>query len=145
MPGAIGCVQADSTVRHSEGARGPRDLRVLYHYHSQQFDTGSPRVLATLIDSLDRRVYEPLFLANGDGPLIGELRRRNVAIVEQPTTVITYRHPIASLRALAAKRRLLRALKIDLVHVNDFGWNLDVVLAAALIGIPVVLHVHNPV
>jgi glycosyltransferase involved in cell wall biosynthesis len=40
--------------------------------------------------------------------------------------------------------RALRRARIGLLHINEFGWNHDLALAAWLLRIPVVLHVHNP-
>src|SRR6266545_7026425 len=58
-----------------------RRVRVLYYHYSQHFDTGSPRSLATLIDTLSQIQYEPLFWASGEGPLVAELEKRGVGIV----------------------------------------------------------------
>ena len=40
-------------------------------------------------------------------------------------------------------KQLFQNKNISIVHINGFGWNLDIVLAARLISIPVVLHCHN--
>jgi len=97
-----------------------------------------------VVDLLDRDSYEPWFLAAGEGPLIETLRARDDRIMRGDITSITRKRPLWSLQRLRRQRRLLRDGRVDLVHYNAFGWNTDVVLAAALEGIPVILHVHNP-
>jgi glycosyltransferase involved in cell wall biosynthesis len=118
--------------------------RVLYHYGSAHYDTGSPRALVAMIDLLDRSRYEPLFLGPDQGPLADELRRREVAIIPgRRAAAVSYRAPVASARYILKQVRLLREQRIDLVHVNEFGWNQDLVIAGRLAGIPVILHIHN--
>lgn len=119
-------------------------LRVLYYYWSLKFDTGSPKVLVSMIDSLDRRQVEPYFWATGAGPLVTELVRRDVALLEGPAGEISWRRPAEALGRVAGKVRALRRARIGLLHINEFGWNHDLALAAWLLRIPVILHVHNP-
>ncbi len=97
-----------------------------------------------LVDALDRARFMPLFLADGDGPLLGELERRGVTLLPGVIEQLSLRHPLKAWARTRRQVRFLREAGIDLLHVNEFGWNFDVVAAAALLGIPVVLHVHNP-
>jgi glycosyltransferase involved in cell wall biosynthesis len=118
--------------------------RVLYHYGSAHYDTGSPRALVSMIDLIDRSRYEPLFLGPDQGPLVDELRRRDVAVIPgRRAAPVSYHAPVASARLILKQIRLLKEQRIDLVHVNEFGWNQDLVIAGRLTGIPVVLHIHN--
>jgi glycosyltransferase involved in cell wall biosynthesis len=118
--------------------------RVLYHYGSARYDTGSPRALGAMIDLLDRSRYEPLFLGPDRGPLADELRRREVGIIPgRRAAPASYRAPVTSARYILRQVRLLKEQRIDLVHVNEFGWNQDLVMAGRLVGIPVILHIHN--
>jgi glycosyltransferase involved in cell wall biosynthesis len=45
---------------------------------------------------------------------------------------------------IARRLKMLRQLAPDIVHVTGLGWNDDLVLAAGLLRIPVILHVHLP-
>ena len=119
-------------------------LHVLYYYWSLKFDTGSPKVLVSMIDALDRGRVVPYFWADGEGPLVRELERRDVALLEGPAGEISWRRPVEAVRRVAGKVRALRRARIGLLHINEFGWNHDLALAAWLLRIPVVLHVHNP-
>ncbi len=126
-------------------ARGEgRPARILYYYAYQGFHTGSPRSLANLIHIMDRGRFAPLFLATGEGPLVEALEADGVEILRGPVQPITYRHPLAALLRVRAQAAFLRRHAIDLLHVNELGWNLDLVLGAALAGVPVVLHPRLP-
>lgn len=118
--------------------------RILYFYSSLNIDTGSPMVLLRMIDLLDRRRFTPLFLATGEGPLVSALRQRDVEIIYANVSEVSPRSALDSARAVWRQRAVLRRHRIDLVHVNQFGWNDDLVVAAWLSGVPVILHVHNP-
>lgn len=132
-------------LAHSRSWNSP-DVRILYFYSSHQFDTGSPKALIGMIDALDRHRHTPLFLASSesDGALLRELEARDVEILRGNVTEASYRRPGRSLRAVLRSASLLRRARVDVLHVNEFGWNLDIVLAAPLAGVPVILHVHNP-
>lgn len=122
----------------------PVPARLLFFYSSQQFDTGSPRALAAQIELLDRSRFTPLFLATGEGALLTALEERGVTIVRGPVTAVDWRRPVTLWRAIRRQMALLRAQRIDLLHINEMGWNLDLVLAAWLCRIPVVLQLHLP-
>jgi glycosyltransferase involved in cell wall biosynthesis len=67
-----------------------------------------------------------------------------VEIVRSRVSEVRLAKPVSGVRRLREQAALLRELRIDLVHVNEFGRNLDLVLAARCTRIPVVLHIHNP-
>jgi len=119
-------------------------LRVLYYYGSQQIDTGSPKALLGVIDVLDRAEFTPCYLASGSGPLVEAMHTRDVDVVTGDVASLSVRRIWWSLGRIQKQRRRLRRWGIDLIHFNEFGWNTDLVLAARLEGIPVILHVHNP-
>ncbi|HEX6645075.1 MAG TPA: glycosyltransferase family 4 protein [Gemmatimonadales bacterium] len=119
-------------------------MRILYFYNWQHFNTGSPRMLATTVELLDRTRHQPVFLATGDGPLVPALAERGAEIVRGRVQDLRLGRPVRSLRQALRAARWLRGHAIDLVHVNEFGWNLDLVLGAWLARIPVLLHVHTP-
>ncbi len=100
--------------------------------------------MASFIESLDRQVFQPVYCAAGDGPLPQALRALGVEIVPGEAGSVGYRHPFDGLASIMRQITRLKRWKIDLLHVNGFFWNTDLVLAAGLLRIPVVLHVHNP-
>lgn len=118
--------------------------KILYYYAFQHFNTGSPKALAGLIAAMDRSRFEPIFLATGDGPLIEALSSQGVRIVRHHVRSISYRHPLRGITQLRRLTACLDEIRPDVVHVMGFDWNLDLVIAAWLRRIPVVLHVHTP-
>lgn len=119
-------------------------IRVLYYYPGTNFDTGSPKAAAAFIGGLDKTAVHPLFCAESDGPLVAELRQRGAEILSGTAGSISYRRPFAALAALRRQMARLKAWKVDVLHAHDMFWNTDLILAAGLLGIPVVLHIHNP-
>jgi glycosyltransferase involved in cell wall biosynthesis len=120
-------------------------VRILYYYPFVHFDTGSPKAMVQFIDTLDRAVFEPVYCANANGPLVEVLRDRNVEIVSGSSESLSFRRPLAALSALRRQADQLGSWRIDLVHANCFPWNTDLIVAAWLKHTPVILHVHNPV
>jgi glycosyltransferase involved in cell wall biosynthesis len=118
-------------------------MRILYFYSWQHFTTGSPKMLATTVELVDRSRHQPLFLATAEGPLVSELAGRGVEILRRPVREIAAGRPISASRRVMGAARWLRRHRIDLLHLNEFGWNQDIVLGAWLARIPVVLHVHT--
>lgn len=117
--------------------------KVLYRYSSAQFDTGSPKSLVAMVDMLRDSAYEPIFLASSEGPLIEELKARNVTVLYDSVESIAVGSPIHAARRICHAASLLRKNQIDVLHMNEFGWNQDIVLAARLLRMPVVLHCRN--
>lgn len=97
-----------------------------------------------MVDMLDRDRFDPVYLANEDGPLVVALRDRGVSIVRGAVTSISYRRPVAAWSAVRSQMKLLRELGIGILHMNYMGWNDDLVVAAWRCRIPVVIHMHNP-
>lgn len=119
-------------------------FRILFYYGSLNFDTGSPRSLTAQIDLLDRFMFTPIFLANGQGPLVQELKQRGVSILPGKVNGVSWRRPFLGYQSIRRQMELLKTNSIDLLHVNEEGWNFDLVIAAWLLKIPVVLQIHNP-
>jgi glycosyltransferase involved in cell wall biosynthesis len=119
-------------------------IRILYFYTGPNANTGSPKVLLQMTRGLDRDRFEPLFFSTRESPLAEAMRALGVEIVPGTVASLTYRQPLAGLRAILRQAKRLKQLRVDLVHVNEFGWNQDLVLAAGALRIPVILHVHNP-
>ena len=118
-------------------------IRILYFYPYLQSDTGSPKAMVQFIDTLDRDLFQPVFCAHGTGPLTEVLAARQVEIVSGSTGCISLGRPLAALADIRRHAESLRSWKIDLLHANCFSWNTDLILAAWMLRIPVILHVHN--
>ena len=120
-------------------------FKILYFYDYHHFDTGSPKAMVSVIDSLDLNKFSPLFLASGEGDLVNEMTKRNITIIPGGAESISFKNPFKSLFNIYAQITMLREHKIDILHINEFGWNTDLVFSAWLCNIPVVLHIHNPI
>lgn len=117
--------------------------RILYYYPYSHSHTGSPRMLINMIKTLDRNVFEPVFLSVESGPLEDEMRALNVDIVRGDVGTCSLKSPInLAKRAIAASRRL-KEWRIDLAHLNELPWNLDLGFGLWLRRIPTILHTHN--
>lgn len=103
---------------------------------------GAGRVIYTLLRHLDRDRIEPLVLLPRRGPIQRELDERGIRhVIWGPFTELA--NPIRFARTLARTLRLLRSERIRLVHVNHhLFWRPAEVLAARLLGVPVVAHYH---
>lgn len=118
--------------------------RILYHYSSTQVDTGSPRALLAMVDLVDRARFEPVYLAGEPGPLPERMAAHKVEVLPGIVASVELSHPVPAAASVWDKLRFLRSQRIRLIHMNELGWNRDLVIAAWLLRIPVVIHLHNP-
>lgn len=121
-----------------------KPIKVVYFYSSVRLDTGSPRALLQMVDSLDRARFQPIFIVASDGDLTSAMRDRKVEIIQSNVTSVSWKNPIRLIGAVRTKMRLLKTIGADILHMNEPGWNSDIVLAAHIARIPVALHLHNP-
>ena len=119
-------------------------FKILYVYPHYQYDTGSPKSMVSMIKGLDRSIYKPVFLATGKGPLIDVLRENNVEIINGRLSTASARQPLRSIANIIKQVSFLKKNGIKVLHLNYFGWGDDIVIAAWLCSIPVILHIHNP-
>lgn len=101
-------------------------------------------MLLNTIAALDRDRFEPVFLAEGDGPLVDALGGIGVEIVRGEVRQCPLRKPVQLASRALRYARQLRRWNVDVVHFWYFGWNLDLAIGAWLARRPVVLHNHNP-
>ena len=118
-------------------------LNILFHYSSQQIHTGSPRVLIKLIEGLDRSQCKPYFLANKRGDLFEVLKINNVEILSGSTNSVSKSRIIKCLINIIRLVRIILRNNIDIIHVNELGWNSELVFAAWLCRKPIFFHIHN--
>ena len=119
-------------------------IKILYHFSGSGVLTGSPGALLRMVDALDREYFDVAFIGSGSGPLVDELEKRSVEIIDGKVESVSWGAPFHLISQVRKMRRLLRRVGADIVHMNEPGWNSDLVLAACLSRIPVALHLHNP-
>lgn len=106
---------------------------------------GASRVLYTNMRLLDRRRFEPIVLLPSEGPILPVLDQIGVRYAmwgrhHEPDGVGRY------LRNIAASVRFFRKNRVDILHINYANyWRPAEVVAAKLLGIPVVTHYHSVV
>jgi glycosyltransferase involved in cell wall biosynthesis len=119
---------------------------VLFYYSTQQVHTGSPRVLMRMVEGLDRTSFAPYFLSdNQEGDLCKELLKTGARIINGRTGQISAETLPSSLINIFRLTQLLKRFKISLVHINELGWNSELVVAARLLQLPIFFHIHNPI
>lgn len=140
------------------GAVANATLRVLYVIGYPQRMAGAPRSLLELVRHLPAHV-EPHVLVMGQGPVAAAFREAGLPVtVIEPggalgshggalfRTSLLQRARIAAGELLPIVRkvhRLLRELRIGLVHVNEARAALMTVPAARMLGLPVIAHLRG--
>lgn len=114
-------------------------IKIIYYYSHAHTDTGSPQALLGFIDTLDRKKYKPYFLETQNGPLIDVLKARDVTILHSKLP------PKLNIKNILMLRQIFLNNDIKLLHVNEFDCALNVLLAAYLSKVKIILHVHNPI
>jgi glycosyltransferase involved in cell wall biosynthesis len=103
---------------------------------------GASRVLFNTIKLLDRDRYEPVVLLPDEGPIRPTLDALGVRYLIWGRL----REPTAGLlryaRDVGTAARFLREHRIDLLDVNMNYWRPAEILAARLMGVPIVTHYH---
>jgi len=132
--------------------RGPRTARVLIVESNQDGTVGgSYQALFDLAARIDRARFEPIVLFYQDNVFASRLRARGIEVVlfdeiaRKEREINESGRPLAKLlgfgTAVLRRRRELRRLRIDLLHLNNSPGvgNDDWLPAARLVGIPCVV------
>lgn len=101
---------------------------------------GASRYLSVLLKRMNREMYRPVVLFQRKGPFLEELDKLGIEYVIWPEHEFENigQYGISVLRSL----KLLKQKKIDAIHMNYFGWRPAEVMAARMLGIPVIVHMH---
>lgn len=105
---------------------------------------GGNRSLLLLLDHLDRGRFSPLVACPARGSMTNELDARGVACRVIPKSPPRKLWPLPFLRAVKEYRRVIKAERVRLVHVNDISAYLWVGWACRRNPLPVVCHVRFP-
>lgn len=104
---------------------------------------GASRVLFHIVRNIDKSRFRPVVMLTQAGAASGELEKLGISYAIWPS------HDVGSgwlnyLRGLMSTMRFYRKQKVDIVHLNYscIGWRPAELLAARLLGIPVIDHVH---
>lgn len=102
---------------------------------------GASRVLFTNVRGLDTTRIAPLVLLPREGPIVEELVKLKIPYriwgdLQEPAGLLSYA------RAFIRAVRFFRKERISLIHLNLRPWRPAEVLAAKVLGIPVLVHYH---
>ena len=98
---------------------------------------GGESHLLSLVENLDRTVFEPVVLSFTDGPMVHRLREAGVSC-----TVIHTERPF-DITKWGKVKSFIRANRIDLVHAHGTRANSNILWPARSLKIPVVYTVHG--
>jgi glycosyltransferase involved in cell wall biosynthesis len=98
---------------------------------------GGESHLLSLVENLDKEIFNPIVLSFTDGPMIDRLRKMNITVHIIPTL-----RPF-DLTKWKQVQKLLKDHKIELVHAHGTRANSNVLWAARSLGIPVIYTVHG--
>jgi len=113
-----------------------KKIRVLQCIRQGQIGGGETHLL-TLIENINREVYEPVVLSFTDGPMIKKLLKINIK------TYIIYSEKPFDFRVWKKVAALLVEEKIDLVHCHGTRAISNVFKAAKYLKLPIVYTIHG--
>lgn len=107
---------------------------------------GASRAMLNFIRTIDHARFQPVVILTSQGDLSRSLSEEGVEWIEwgiHDRTANLGRYALS----IISSSNLLRKKRIDLVHMNygSIGWKPAEILAARLIGLPVINHFHTPV
>lgn len=111
-------------------------IRVLECIRQGQIGGGESHLLS-LVENLDKSIYDPVVLSFTDGPMIGRLEALNIPVHIIPTT-----KPF-DFRVWGKVKQLMIDEKIDLVHAHGTRANSNVFRAASALKKPLVYTIHG--
>lgn len=116
-------------------------VKICYLSESSGDWGGASRVLFTNLKLLDKSKFEPWVLLPRPGPILKDLEEWGVPYLfwqgfTEPG------NPLRYLKAIWKFARLLSQYRFDLIHANHAFWRPAEILAAKLVGVPVITHYH---
>lgn len=111
-------------------------IKILECIRQGQIGGGESHLLS-LVENLDKEVFEPIVLSFTDGPMIDRLKGMNI-----PVHIIPTLKPFDFTKWKQVKQ-LLKKENIELVHAHGTRANSNVLWAARSLGIPVIYTVHG--
>jgi len=133
--------------------------RILYVDHTAKIGGGEIAIL-NLINAIDRKRFEPVFVLGSTGPLLERLTAAHVEtyVIELDSSVTEARKDSLGFTSLFKLRqvilccqyviklsRLIRSLQIDVVHTNSLKSHIFGGIAGRLAGTRVIWHVRDAI
>lgn len=119
--------------------------RILY-IHGVSEIGGAEKDLLRLLERFDRQRFEPFIVCPPDGQLVKKLEQLKVPVY--PKSLPSWRKlkdTFALPFAAWFLFKLIRDLKINLVHANDYWWGPISYIASRMAQVPCVVHIRQEV
>jgi glycosyltransferase involved in cell wall biosynthesis len=105
---------------------------------------GAARVLLNLCTTLPQYGWSCAVVCPAEGPFVDELRKTGALVTCRAYRQPDYRTPLATLLDTLTWIRTIRALRPEVIHANAESAMRSVIVAANLLGVPLVCHAHIP-
>src|SRR2546422_4014407 len=117
--------------------------RIGYFIGTHEDWGGASRALLNFVRRIDRNRFQPIVLVTKRGPLADQLDSEGIESLVWPTHD-RGRNPLRYLADIGRAARFFRRHALHLLHINfgTIGWKPAEVLAARLLRIPVINHLH---
>lgn len=125
--------------------------RIMYLHTGAEL-YGADKILLTIIEGLDKNKFEPIVVLPNDGPLVEELKKRNirVEIISYPILRRKYFNLNGILgyikeykKAITKLTKFAREEKIDIIHNNTIAVLEGVSIKKRQKNIKLITHVHE--
>ncbi len=114
----------------------PKKIRVLQCIRQGQIGGGESHLLS-LVENINRHLYEPVVLSFTDGPMITRLKEMNI------NTHIIHTEKPFDIRVWKKVITLIKSQKINLIHCHGTRAMSNVFKAGKLLNIPVIYTIHG--
>jgi len=118
-------------------------IRIGYFIGTHEDWGGASRALLNFVRRIDRNRFQPIVLVTKRGPLIDQLESERIECLVWPTHD-RGRNPLRYVAGIGRAVRFFRRHDLHVLHVNfgTIGWKPAEIIAARLLRIPVVNHLH---
>jgi glycosyltransferase involved in cell wall biosynthesis len=118
-------------------------IRIGYFIGTHEDWGGASRALLNFVRRIDRNRFQPIVLVTKRGPLVDQLDSERIEWLVWPTHD-RGRNPLRYLADIWRAAKFFRRHGLQLLHVNfgTIGWKPAEILAARLLRIPVINHLH---
>lgn len=117
--------------------------KILYSFSLSHLHTGSPKALIELMLKLDQKQFVPFLLLKGEGELSTFLNKKGIKVFIKNYRMLSRKNIPMFLIDIVRFIIYFKRWKIGLLHANEIGWRDSYILAARMLSIPVVLHLHS--
>ncbi|MFH2138505.1 MAG: glycosyltransferase family 4 protein [Candidatus Omnitrophota bacterium] len=119
--------------------------KILYISHTSEI-AGAEKSLLCLLKGLDQKVFTPIVILTGNGPLVEQIKSMNIKTHLYPLANIKKKNLGTVFSYLKTLRWLIKVIKLEkisLIHCNMYISNQYAVIASLFTKVPLVCHIRN--